>query len=275
MYWLFRFLLHTLHFLCSFYEFVRQQCALLIWSLEQRGYWGDVHKYSLSKFSPRLDELSRIPKHLVFLMGHEEVSVLDIASIIGWCTTAGIPFVTFYEHKENLQDSLGLVKKKLDELEPDVSASVEWTSSVTSVSDHSKNGMNGISPNGIHSKIIPSDLPNSIERRKTKVQILSYDTGKKRIVSLTRSLAYAVKFSIVQEEDITSELLEEKLTFNGKLTDPDLAIVFGKTMCTWGFSPWQARITQFFLLPTHHNISSHIFIDTLNKFSKCQQRHGK
>ena len=143
-----------------------------------------------------------------------------------------------------LQKNQGFIKKKLHEIEPLLSQNIEWSNHLNK-------------ENGKIQTIVVTSTPttgtmytnqiistqNGIN--KVKIQILSYTDGKDKIVAETKSLAKKIDSNNLQENDITSELLDEKLSLNRKIPDPDLAIVFGETMCTYGFLPWQSKITQF------------------------------
>ncbi|CAG5074829.1 Similar to NUS1: Dehydrodolichyl diphosphate synthase complex subunit NUS1 (Homo sapiens) [Cotesia congregata] len=62
--------------------------------------------------------------------------------------------------------------------------------------------------------------------------------------------------------------------YDREVPDPDLAIITGRTFSTFGLLPWHIRLTEFYNVPTHHNISPHKFINILEAFAKCHQRFG-
>lgn len=43
--------------------------------------------------------LTKVPQHLAVILGPEEPSYKDLVKIVVWCTTSGIPYVSFYDHK--------------------------------------------------------------------------------------------------------------------------------------------------------------------------------
>lgn len=43
-------------------------------------------------------KLDKMPQHLTIILGTEKPSFKDLINIIIWCTTSGIPFVSFYDH---------------------------------------------------------------------------------------------------------------------------------------------------------------------------------
>lgn len=81
-------------------------------------------------------------------------------------------------------------------------------------------------------------------KHKTRVQILSYEDGKGKIVSFTQDLAKGVCSGGLRPDEISIELLRDKLQFEG-IPDPDLAIVCGHTLSTYGFLPWHIKVTEF------------------------------
>ncbi|XP_014217337.1 dehydrodolichyl diphosphate synthase complex subunit nus1 [Copidosoma floridanum] len=273
MYIIFRVILSFLHFAYSFQYFVQQQYTRFLLFIERCTRSSKVKSnYSSLKFNENLINVPKIPRHLAFLLGHEEVSVLDVVKLISWCVVAEIPFISFYDHKGNLQKNQVFIKKRISEMEPSISKNIEWPS----VSGKATNGVKNVA---IANKDVYTNNKNSkvgdVSEHRTKVYFLSYADCKGRIVSVTKSLAKVNNSSIFQEESITPEFLDKQLSISNDTPNPDLAIVFGKTMCTYGFLPWQTRITEFFTFPTHHDVSSDGFIKTLVKFSKCQQRYGK
>lgn len=200
-----------------------------------------------------LKGVGNLPRHLTVILGHEEVSFLDLVRIVGWCVIAGIPYVTFYDHNGFLQRSKDVIEKKLVTLRPDLEQQITWTS--RSSVKTTKYGINGT-------------------KHKTKIQLLSYEDGKRRIVSLAQDLANAVTSGVLEAKEIDVTLLSDKLQLED-IPDPDLAFVCGHTFSTYGFLPWHIRITEFILIPSHHNIQVKDFVNLLKRFSKCEQRFGK
>ncbi|XP_016845748.1 dehydrodolichyl diphosphate synthase complex subunit nus1 [Nasonia vitripennis] len=277
MYIVLWFLFIVAHSLYDFFEFIKKQCKHLRLRIEQRGYLNKFSDdYSFLTSNNCLATASKIPRHLAILLGQEEISVLDLRRLISWCAIAEIPYITFYDHKGILQKSQDLIRSKIDELEPLAKQNVEWSHSFDSttnnkiVAERQKNKRNSLATNAIQ-----SDATELINIRKSKLQVLSYTDGKGKIIELTKFLAKNNHVNGFEKHDVTSELLDEKLNFGMGVPDPDLAIVFGKTMCTYGFLPWQTRVTEFFTIPSHRDISYKDFVDTIIRFSECQQRYGK
>lgn len=52
----------------------------------------------LEKLSKDFKKLSKRPHHLVFMLGNEEPSFKDLANIVLWSVSAGIPIISFYDH---------------------------------------------------------------------------------------------------------------------------------------------------------------------------------
>ncbi|XP_015524195.2 dehydrodolichyl diphosphate synthase complex subunit nus1 [Neodiprion lecontei] len=200
----------------------------------------------------RVDQ-TRLPKHLVLILGRERASLRDIVRVIAWSATAGIPCVSFYDYDGILRKNEEEARRALAKFKPELVDHVNWNSTcpVKAV----KNGLNGV-------------------KHKLQVQLLSYTDGKREVALLTQSLGKGVITGALKLEEINSDLLENKLELGG-LPDPDLAVVCGKTCSTYGLLPWHIRTTEFLLLESHHNIRVNDFVNLLEKYAKCEQRYGK
>lgn len=49
----------------------------------------------------------------------------------------------------------------------------------------------------------------------------------------------------VETKEITIDTVEQKFREELLLPDPCLGLVFGPTLSTFGFMPWQIRVTEF------------------------------
>ncbi|XP_051164154.1 dehydrodolichyl diphosphate synthase complex subunit nus1 [Leptopilina boulardi] len=246
---IFRLLLAIIHVLYKFIFWSRLQWKIfieLVFSDRNSSMENDV-------LSELIKDVTKLPEHLVVILGHEEVSFHDLVRIVGWCVIAGIPCVSFYDHNGFLQRNDKVMRKKIAIERPDLEQNIVWNSelSVKSI----KNGTNGI-------------------KHKTKIQLLSYDDGKGKIVSLVQELSKGVISGVLQSDEININLLAEKLKFEG-IPNPDLAIVCGRTFSTYGLLPWHIKVTEFVQIQSHHRILVKDFAMLLRKYSKCEQRHGK
>ncbi|KAF7993692.1 hypothetical protein HCN44_010287 [Aphidius gifuensis] len=195
--------------------------------------------------------LKKLPGHLIVVIGSENVSFVDIIKIIGWTVALGIPHVSFYDQDGVIKKQSNEFKKEYQKSKPDSYPKITW--------DFDKLNNNKNETNSYKST--------------TKIHFLCYKDGKGNIVNLTKDIAQAVTLGVLKHEEIDSNLINEKLSYN--FPEPDLAIVFGNTFSTFGLLPWHIRLTAFFHLPTHHNIPPKSFINVLAKYGGCEQRYGK
>lgn len=181
------------------------------------------------------------------------MSFVDLAKIISWTVALGIPHVSFYDQDGIIKKQSDKFKKEFQKSKPDLYSRINWDC------DKLNNNNNNNETNGY--------------KNTTKVHFLCYKDGKGNIVNLTKDIAQAVTLGVLKREEINSNLINEKLSYN--FPEPDLAIVFGNTFSTFGLLPWHIRLTAFFHLPTHHNIPPKSFINVLAKYGGCEQRYGK
>lgn len=91
---IFRLLLAIIHVLYKFIFWSRLQWKIfieLVFSDRNSSMENDV-------LSELIKDVTKLPEHLVVILGHEEVSFHDLVRIVGWCVIAGIPCVSFYDH---------------------------------------------------------------------------------------------------------------------------------------------------------------------------------
>lgn len=50
--------------------------------------------------STSIKSYSKIPKHVVYVLGDEGISYEDLVQLILWCFPAGIPVIGFYDYKD-------------------------------------------------------------------------------------------------------------------------------------------------------------------------------
>lgn len=100
------------------------------------------------------------------------------------------------------------------------------------------------------------------------IKIMNQDSGRKDIMDAVKNLACknAVKIDI----DEFSELLFKKYKF----PEPDMGIICSKLFIFLNYPVWQLRLTELYKLNSLNSITLPIFLDLLERFSKCEQRLG-
>jgi dehydrodolichyl diphosphate syntase complex subunit NUS1 len=102
------------------------------------------------------------------------------------------------------------------------------------------------------------------------------EDGKQKISNFMLNELLRKKDEI--DVNLSVDVINEQLnTYYGSIPDPDLALYFGHVQSTYGFLPWQIRLTEFFKIDNSYkkDLKLRKFIDVLFKFAKVQQRFGK
>ncbi|XP_008487125.1 dehydrodolichyl diphosphate synthase complex subunit nus1-like, partial [Diaphorina citri] len=131
------------------------------------------------------------------------------------------------------------------------------------------NGITDGSNNKIHEKFdhpLTADLKWS--NYKTELNILS---RKQCESDLLNSIVELGETNLSVSDTIMKERLQEKCP----LPDPEVAIVIGRKLSSYGLLPWNIRLTEFFQFDNYYDISASKFKNILRKYSKCEQRYGK
>ncbi|XP_011139777.1 dehydrodolichyl diphosphate synthase complex subunit NUS1 [Harpegnathos saltator] len=199
-----------------------------------------------------LARAKKIPKHLVIIHALCDQSLLDYVRIIGWCITLDIRHISFFDRNGFFKRNESNLKEQFAKKWPDLVENITWNSYTKAPSQ------NGITDS----------------RTKINVSFLSDVDGKGKIVTLTQSLAKAVSSGKLDPEEITDQLITEKLQIKG-MPDPDLALIYGYSCSTHGLLPWHTRTTEFLMLPLYVSITVKDFAYILERYNKCVQRYGK
>lgn len=240
-----------LHIICSIYDvlFGFYQLSRNVYIEIKSSF--NVKLSDVEYINLNVKNMTKIPNHMTVLLGTEDLSYSDIAKIIKWSLAAGINYVSFY-------DITGVIKENISELQRQTEllhltdCHVIWH-----VGSSTTGGTNGMKDGG----------------SKVHVKALSAADGRESIARVTRTLADTQSSAAITVDAVNEELRKEY-----EFPDPDLALYCTEVFTVGGYPPWQIRLTEFVQLGHNgaHKHASHItFVDSLYKFSKCEQRKGK
>ncbi|KAI4457710.1 hypothetical protein MML48_7g00011720 [Holotrichia oblita] len=153
-----------------------------------------------SEIVKQTQALPKLPKHITILLGNEEPSYRDLTNIVLWSIAAGIPFISFYDHKGLLRKSETLLKAQVED-EKNVGDHIIWHNSKGAY----KNGYIG---------------------RRIHVKILSPVDGKAQFAEVCKTLAQ----QDITIEKINIQSLDSYLRDHYEFPDPDLGIYCGKNI---------------------------------------------
>uniref|UniRef100_A0A182W5S9 ditrans,polycis-polyprenyl diphosphate synthase [(2E,6E)-farnesyldiphosphate specific] n=1 Tax=Anopheles minimus TaxID=112268 RepID=A0A182W5S9_9DIPT len=212
-------------------------------------------KQSQQYVKAQLQMVSKVPTHLVVLLGPEQPDYQRLSQFIYWSYAAGIAYVSFYDHN-------GTIKRNHEQIK-------------RCVGDAPLEDKNHICWSDQNHDTAAVDKTTS-DRKRTLVSFLSPEDGKQGLVSLSRSIGESVRRRDLFPSDVSIELLDSRLqASSGYVPDPDLALYFGEVCSTYGLLPWQIRLTEFLQLEWRlADSNEHHFVDCLLRFAKCEQRLG-
>uniref|UniRef100_A0A182LWH9 ditrans,polycis-polyprenyl diphosphate synthase [(2E,6E)-farnesyldiphosphate specific] n=1 Tax=Anopheles culicifacies TaxID=139723 RepID=A0A182LWH9_9DIPT len=212
-------------------------------------------KQSQQYVKSQLQTVSKIPTHLVVLLGPEEPDYQRLSQFIYWSHAAGIAYVSFYDHNGTIKRNHEQIKRCVVDAPIEDKERIVWA-------DEKQNAMDG--------------AKNSSKRRCTLVSFLSPEDGKQGLVSLSRSIGESVRRRDLFPSDVSIEFLDSRLqATSGYVPDPDLAVYFGEVCSTYGLLPWQIRLTEFLQLEwCLADSNEQHFVNCLLRFAKCEQRLG-
>ncbi|XP_063241448.1 dehydrodolichyl diphosphate synthase complex subunit Nus1 [Bacillus rossius redtenbacheri] len=124
--------------------------------------------------------------------------------------------------------------------------------------------------------IIEKESKNGFSgQKKLHLNLFSLTDGKGGVVTVARNVCEWVESGKLKASEICQDLLTELIQTEFDVPDPDLAVYCGEVCSTFGFLPWQIRVTELAHFETHHNLSLVQFASVLRQYGQCQQRFGK
>lgn len=194
--------------------------------------------------------LSRTPNHIVVSVCQEEVFYEYLAKMLAWALFLDVPVISFY-HNENGISPEELFFAFRDQYS-DLLTKVDWRLEFAdNIKFESKKCINGY-------KWEP----------RIKVNVLTSKHSKLQLVNALRTMCR-------MDEEFSDTLVDTAINKTFPMVEPDLVVICGKSCTTFGLLPWHTRVTEFFTLSTHYNITFPKFYNLLERYSRHEQRFGK
>lgn len=247
--------------------FAKAKCKII-----QRRFGGEDISSEKLLIDATKSRLTKIPIHLAVILGIELPDFRALSKIIFWSLSAGIQNISFYDHRGKFNKTIyfylhffltechfypGILVLNNHKVYDYLS---RWRKDNDKIcwnaNKHDICGGQVVYKNGL--------------KKELSVNFLSPRECKAKIADVCRSMA------------TDEHLLSEQININSVhercasivSPDPDVAIYFGEICSTYGFLPWHIRLTEFFPIESQHTMTVYSFMETLFKFSKCEQRFG-
>jgi len=236
---------------------------------------------------PEVAKLSKLPKHIAFVILEDQISYSDLANLVTWCIAAEINTISLFDMHGHLKQSQGIfltqVNKKYSELvmKNQKPFNFKWIPHNESLNEQTvivnSNGVMYPDTNGNGNVVVNGNGKNGSaqESKNVTVSLLSSEDGKHDIVMTAKDIARKVHDREMVLSEINENLLGDNLRTNKNLPDPCLLVRLGRTASNADFLPWQIRLTEIHSIPSHHQVTSSQLLEVLQKFGSCSQRFGK
>ncbi|XP_073532022.1 dehydrodolichyl diphosphate synthase complex subunit NUS1 isoform X2 [Phyllobates terribilis] len=166
-------------------------------------------------------QLGKLPVHIGLLIGEEQESYPDVASLVLWCMALGISYVSVY-------DPQGIFKQNSSRLMEEVLKQQK--------EEYSK---------------YPLEYANGHAERTDKalrhlpvLKVLSPEDGKPNIVKAAQNFCQLVADKQKTPADLDVDAFDHLLRSTHNFPDPDLILKFGSISSTLGFLPWHIRLSE-------------------------------
>jgi len=281
---------------CSTYLF-----TLMFWILHSSFSFVDYLLVTINKFIIRLQlrltqqrfldlkevkKLSKLPRHIAFVVLEDQISYTDLAYLVIWCVAAEINNISLFDIHGDLKQNQGLLLTEINKIYPDL-LTIKETSFVLNWLPHSNHSGEeeavivgrdgGMYPdrNGNGSVMVSGNGRRSEDQQIVNIALLAPEDGKQDIVIAARNIGKKVINNEVVLNEITENLVGENLRSIKHLPDPCILVRLGRTASNVDFLPWQIRLAEIYSIVSHHQVTAAQLLDVLQKFGSCRQRFGK
>jgi len=230
----------------------------------------------------------------------EGIDLHLLSSFIALASAANIPVISLYDYhgilkarykelgsliQEDISQNFWAVKQHSDVDKPPV---VKFHN--IQKSNGYVNGVNGIKPHeALHIFVYSREdgkaaIVNAVKDictenfniSKTSADIQEVDKPEDSAATVPKQISSSSTPHV--DEKALDKYLNRHKHVSSKLadlkTDPDILLILGKVKSTLGFLPWHIRLTEIHWLPPLKKVGLSDFIESLYKYSKCQQRFG-
>jgi len=274
-----------LHAIFSLTEYLMAACYLL------SAKWRSVFSQERCVDLELVKNISKLPKHIAFLVLENDVVYDDLAKLVIWSLLVGINVISLYDvHgklKQNQGKLLGAINKQysrsirsadpfkliwrsFDEFESEKNETVIVNKNGVMYPD--TNGNTGITAvvNGTGSG---SRRQENI--REVRISLFSQFDGKQDIVNTAAKLAREVRSGSLSLDQVTVNHVDERLQTTPGLPDPCVLVRLGSLASNVDFLPWQLRLTEMYSISSHSSVTPDLLESVLIKYGRCEQRLGK
>lgn len=281
---------------CSTYLF-----TLMFWILHSSFSFLDYLLVMINQFIIRLQlrlakqrfldlkevkKLSKLPRHIAFVVLEDQISYTDLAYLVIWCVAAEINNISLFDIHGDLKQNQSLLLTEINKIYPELLAIKEISFVLNWLPHNYHSGDEeavivgrdgGMYPdrNGNGSVMVSGNGKRSEEQQIVNIALLAPEDGKQDIVIAAKNIGKKVINSEVVLNEINENLVGENLRSNKHLPDPCILVRLGRTASNVDFLPWQIRLTEIYSIFSHHQVTAAQLLGVLQKFGSCRQRFGK
>lgn len=198
-----------------------------------------------------IKQFSKLPKHLVFALGEEKVSYNDLAQLIAWCLPTGVPVISFYDHKDEVNPDM--LYDAFVKTHGDLTPSLKWGVSFNQDVEYSKY----------------EKFPC------LQVNILTSKHGRRLLIDSIKDLSHNADIKLDNRASVEAALDDIMLSKFSYCGNPDLLVITGNHYSTYGLSPWHLGFTEFSLIPSYKLLTVNDFVGVLATYARCDQKFGR
>jgi len=234
--------------------------------------------------------ISKLPKHVAFIVAEEYVSYGDLSNLVIWCIAAEINNISLFDIHGSLKRNQGIllteINNKYSELlekngAPFILNWIPHNESTGNSHDQAvivnRNGAMYPDSNGNGSAVVNGNGKKGANEviKSVNISLLGPEDGKRDVVLAAKSIGRQILLSEVVLDEINEDFVASNLNSNKNLPDPCLIVRLGRIASNVDFLPWQIRLSEIHSITSHLHVTPTQLLDVLRKFGSCNQRFGK
>ncbi|XP_068617224.1 dehydrodolichyl diphosphate synthase complex subunit Nus1 [Battus philenor] len=224
-----------------------------LWVKRGKLFHNEVTKSDVMMIREYAPKMKKSLKHLAVLANTNHHSTSDLARVVIWSLITGIPYVSFHDVTGKLKLNEEKLFLAIEKHKKGIPGCIKWSN---------KPDLNGYT--------------YGMNANTVVINIFSYKDGKPQIVECIKKIAKNEAESGKEISELTSEEFGRIFTdMSPSIPEPNLILYTGPLCCSYGFLPWQIRLTEFVQLSLDHSVNIDSFVSALYKYNKCDQRFGK
>eukprot|EP01100_Stratorugosa_tubuloviscum_P006049 TRINITY_DN2633_c3_g1_i2.p1 TRINITY_DN2633_c3_g1~~TRINITY_DN2633_c3_g1_i2.p1 ORF type:complete len:277 (-),score=70.07 TRINITY_DN2633_c3_g1_i2:94-924(-) len=224
-------------------------------------------------------KLSKVPNHLGIVIYEKPFMLPQLAQLLVSCSHVGIQTITIFDYHDILSKNMIIFESTVNHftlvgnLQP-IKINFCQSSSFQNMMyiKQNQNQNQNQDQDTIQFTLDKNEFKSKI--KQLEVNVLNQFYSQKAFIETTRSICSQIQQKAISSNDITNDLVEKQFKQYFNFSDPELLLIFGPFMSTYGYPPWSLRLTEMLHFKSLKGFGIREFVCALHAYADCGQRFG-